>query len=100
MPARATTTIRHFFGSGYATDFGPTSDVSPDAAGKVVIPFLLDAEDCLFELDGAPHKIGGASKVNSSALEYGVAVTGVYDYWRQAAAGTPSRRRVCHVGTK
>jgi hypothetical protein len=87
MPSQTTITARHFFGGGWATDFGPTVDVSPDQSGKVLIPFLTDAENCLYELDGAPHKIGGASKVNSSALESGAVVTGVYDYWKQGAAG-------------
>lgn len=95
-----TVPIRHFFGGGWATDFGPTVDVSPDASGKVVIPFLVDAEDCIFELDGGPHKIGGASKVNSSALESGAKVMGVYDYWRQGSGGAPARRRIVHCGTK
>lgn len=100
MAAQKTLTLRHFFGGGWATDFGPTVDVSPDSSGKVVIPFLVDAEDCIYELDGGPHKIGGASKVNATALESGAKVMGVYDYWRQGVAGTPTRRRVCHVGTK
>lgn len=100
MPAQKTLTVRHLFGGGWATDFGPTVDVSPSQDGKVVIPFLLDAEDLLFELDGGPHKSGGASKVNSSALESGAAVNGVYDYWRQGSSGTASRRRVVHCGTK
>ena len=91
--------IRHLFGGGWATDFGPSVDVSPDQSGKVVIPFLVEAQDCIFELDGGPHKIGGTSKVNSSAVASGAVVTGVYDYWRQGTAGSPTRRRVLHAGT-
>ncbi len=93
-------TIRHLFGGGWATDYGPTVDVSPDQSGKVVIPFLVDAEDLLYELDGGPHKVGGMSKVNSAALESGAGVTGLFDYWRQGTAFSPSRRRVVHCGTK
>ena len=52
-----TLTLRHFFGGGYATDFGPSADVSPDASGKVVIPFLVDADDVIFELDVDPHHL-------------------------------------------
>lgn len=95
-----TNVIRHLFGGGWATDFGPTVDVSPDASGKVVIPFLLEASDCIYELDGGPHKIGGTSKVNSSAVESGAVVTGLTDYWRQGTAGAPARRRVIHASTK
>lgn len=99
MPAIRTQTIRHFFGGGWATDFGPTTDVSPDDSGKLNIPFLTDAENCLFELDGGPHKIGGTSKVNSAAVASGAPVVGVYDYWKQGAAGSPARKRVLHAGT-
>jgi hypothetical protein len=100
MAGIRTLTLRHFFGGGYATDFGPSADVSPDASGKVTIPFLVDADDVLFELDGGPRKAGGASKVNSSALESAAKVMGVYDYWRQGGSGAPARRRIVHCGTK
>ena len=98
MPSK-TRTIRHFFGGGWATDYGPTVDVSPDQSGKVVIPFLVDAENVLFELDGGPHEIGGTTKLNSVVLASGAAVTGLYDYWRSGTAGAPTRRRVLHAGT-
>jgi len=94
-----TQVIKHYFGGGWATDFGPTVDVAPDQSGKVVIPYLVDAQDCLFELDGGPHEIGGTTKVNSSAVASGAVVTGVYDYWRQGTGGSPARRRVLHAGT-
>jgi hypothetical protein len=100
MPALATFPVRHLFGGGWATDFGPTVDVAPDQSGKVVIPFLVDAEDCFYELDGGPHKIGGAAKVNSAEIESGAVITGLYDYWRHGTAGSPARRRVIHAGTK
>lgn len=99
MPSRKTQVIRHIFGGGWATDFGPTVDASPDQSGKVVIPYLLEAQNTLFELDGGPHKIGGTTKVNSSAVAGGATVTGVYDYWRQGTAGAPARRRILHAGT-
>lgn len=99
MAARNTLTVRHLFGGGWATDFGPTVDVSPDGSGKVVIPFLVDAEDCIYELNGGPRKVGGTSKGNSSAVAGGAEVTGVYDYWRQGTGGSPTRRRVIHAGT-
>lgn len=99
MPSKSTT-ILHTFGGGWATDYGPSVYVAPDAAGRVVIPFLLDAQDAIFELDGGPHMIGGASKVNSATAEGGAVVTGLYDYWRQGTGGNPVRRRVIHAGSK
>lgn len=94
-----TTVLRHYFGGGWSSDSGPTTDVSPDQSGKVIIPFLIEAQDCLYELDGGPHCIGGASKVNTSAVASGAVVTGVYDYWRQGTAGSQARRRILHAGT-
>lgn len=99
MAFNKTQVIRHTFGGGWSTDFGPTVDVAPDQSGKVVIPYLLEAQDCTFELDGGPHMIGGTVKVNSSAVASGAVVTGVYDYWRQGVAGAPARRRILHAGT-
>ncbi len=106
MAAKTTRTIRHLFAGGCATDFGPTVDIAPDFTGaiggytgRVPIPFLIDAENCLFELDGGPHKIGGTSKVNSVAVAASAAVTGVYDYWRQGTTGSPVRKRILHAGT-
>lgn len=99
MPT-ATKTLRHTFAGGWATDFGPTVDAAPGQDGSIALPFLVDAENVVFELDGGPHKIGGTSRVNASQMESGAGVSGCYDYWRQGATGLPARRRVVHVGTK
>ena len=93
MPTR-TQTIRHTFGGGVATDFGPSIDAVPDQSGALVIPFLIDGDNVVLELDGGPQKIGGTSKLNTTTLESGVAC----DYWRQGLG--PPRRRVVHVSTK
>lgn len=100
MPVEHKRTIIHQFGGGWAPDFGPTVSVSPDEAGNLVIPFLTEADNVLFELDGGPHKVGGTSRINSSALESGATIMGLFDYHKQGVSGSSSRRRVCHVGTK
>lgn len=94
-----TQVIRHLFGGGWATDFGPQVDLPPGNGGVVSIPFLVEAKDCIFELDGGPRKIGGTAKINSAVVASGATVTGVYDYWRQGTGGTPTRRRILHAGT-
>lgn len=99
MAFNKTQVIKHTFGSGWATDFSPSVDGTPDGGGHVVIPYLLDAIDCLFELDGGPHEIGGASKVNTVATTGTTTINGVFDYWRQGTGGTPTRRRVLHTST-
>lgn len=90
--------IRHFFNGGWARDFGPTTDVIPEQ-GQLRIPYLWDAENVFYKLDGGPIKIGGAEKLNSVAVASGAAIRGCYDYWKQGTGGTPSRRKVVHADT-
>lgn len=92
--------VKHQFGGGWATDFGPNFDGGPDASGNLVMPFLVRARNAVYELDGGPHKKPGATKLNSSALESGAAVMGLVDYWRIGTGGTPTQRRIVNVGTK
>lgn len=99
MPSNSLT-IRHSFQGGFATDFGPTANVSPDNAGQIQLPFLVDAENVLYEVDGGPHKIPGTAKLNSTEIESGEQIRGLFDYWRQGTGGTPTQRRVVHAGTK
>lgn len=91
--------FRHLFGGGFATDFGPSADVVPNAGGDVIFPFLVDAENVFFELDGGPHKIGGTTKLNSSAVASGAEIMGLADFWRMGTAGSGTQRRVLHAGT-
>jgi hypothetical protein len=92
--------VKHLFGGGWATDFGPSSDVVVDRASQINIPFLTKAENVIYELDGGPHKVEGTTKLNSSALESGAAIMGLVDYWIQGSTGTPTQHRVIAVGTK
>ena len=92
--------IRHVFGGGWATDFGPSVDAVPDQTGRVSLPFLVDADNCEYELDGGPHKIGGLARLNSTTIESGEEIRGLVDYWRQGTSGSPSQKRVVHAGTK
>ena len=92
-------TIRHLFGGGFATDFGPNVATSPGADGTITIPYLLDAENVFFELDGGPHKIGGTTKLNSSVVNSGNEIRGLCDFWRQGTAGSPTQKRVIYSGT-
>lgn len=93
-------TVLHKFSGGWASDFGPNADVAVGPDGRVDVPFLVDAENVFYELDGGPHKIGGTEKINSSAMESGAVVRGVYDFWRQGTGGSPTRRRIAAVADK
>ena len=97
--------ITHVFGGGWATDFGPswsTDQQRPldQQRSTLVLPFLVDAEDVLFELDGAPRTAPGTVKLNSAALESGARIMGLHDYWKMGNSGVPVQKRVIFIGTK
>lgn len=98
MPQQKTQWVTAIFGGGWATDFGPTVRAAP-INGVLTLPFLADARNVMYELNGGVHKMPGTVKLNSTAMESGAAVMGVYDYWRQGTSANPQQRRVCHVGT-
>lgn len=89
------------YGGGWATDYGPTYTGAPQG-NAITLPFLLFADNVFYELDGAPHKIGGTSKLNSSAYEEGGSAKsfeGIFDYWRQGTAGIEAQKRIAVAGT-
>ena len=95
--------IRHVFGGGFATDVGPVSDSAPQGSGNIgqlVLPWLNQCDNAMFDLDGGITKSPGTSKINAAALESGAAIRGCFDYWIQGTAGAPSQKRVIHVNTK
>jgi hypothetical protein len=92
--------IRHVFDGGWATDFGPTSDVSPDGANVVRLPFLETARNIVYELDGSPRKAPGTIKLHDTELESGAVIKGLFDFWLSGTGGASTQHRVIHVGTK
>ena len=98
MPT-ARNSIRHKFGGGWATDFGPTAEVQLGQDGSVVVPYLVNAENITFELDGGTHKVGGTAKLNSSAINSGQEIRALYDFWRQGTDASPAQRRIISTGT-
>lgn len=89
-------------GGGYATDFGPSFTGAPQG-NALTLPFLLRADNIIYELDGAPHKVGGSTLLNTNRVSEGgagVAFMGIYDYWRQGTAGTETQQRIAYVGTQ
>lgn len=100
MPLMSSKWVTHNFAGGWATDYGPTVYHAPAENGHMVIPFLREARNTVFEFDGGIRKAPGTSLLNVSAQEGGAAVRGLYDYWRQGAVGSAAQRRVIHVGTK
>jgi hypothetical protein len=58
--------------------------VSRRAAKFVTLPWLNEAENVIYELDGGPHKMPGCTKNFAGALESGARIMGVYDAWFSA----------------
>jgi len=92
-------TVRHLFAGGFATDFGPSAPVGISNDGTLAFPFLLQAENVFFELDGGPHKIGGTTKLNATVVNSGNEIRGLFDFWRQGTVASPVQKRVIYSGT-
>ena len=98
MPTRRQT-FRHVFQGGWATDFGPATDVSPDQNNVFRVPFLVDADNCLFELSGGINKIRGTTKLNSTVISGSEEVLGLWDFWLQGTAASGTQKRLAKAGT-
>jgi len=99
MPQNTTQFITHRFGGGWATDFGPSVYTAP-SDGVMKLPFLTDAENIIYELNGGVHTMPGTAKFNSTTLGASSTVKGIYDYWRQGTVGSPLQKIVAHVDTR
>jgi len=88
--------ITHTFNGGWATDFGPTYYGTPDQSGLFKVPWFNQAKNLVYEFDGGLHKAPGTTRLNTSSLGSATAVMGIFDYWRQGTAGSPSQRRIVH----
>lgn len=82
----------HRFGGGWATSIGSTVDLAPDASGQLTIPYLLQADNCFYELDGSPHKEFGTVALNA-AIEANP-IRGLFDFWVNAV----TQHRVLAIG--
>lgn len=85
----------HVLGGGLASDFGTLAPARP-SSGVVTVPYLLEADNVLFLLDGGFRQIGGTQKINSVAL--GAGVDSIYDFWFGDGMGTIKQRRVVYSG--
>lgn len=97
MPSQTQSAVFRFAG-GWATDFGTSFD-EPIGAGQNSIPYLVEAENCAFALDGSLRKIGGMTKFNATEVASGAEITGVYDFWEYGSGLTGTQKIVGHVGT-
>ncbi len=89
------------FGGGWATDFGPSFTAAPQG-NALQLPFFLRADNVFYELDGAPHKLGGSTLYGPRLDESGSAVSvhGLYDFWLQGTGGTETQNYITYAGTQ
>jgi len=89
------------FGGGWATDFGPVFTGAPQG-NSLNLPFFLRADNVFYELDGAPHKLGGSTLYGPRLDESGsaVSVQGLYDFWLQGTAGSETQNYITYAGTQ
>jgi len=88
-----------YFDGGWATDFGPTAKAAVQRDGSLMVPYLVDGENCQYDLDGGPAKIGGTQRINAVALNVnGTNVRGLVDFWVLGTGSTHTQHRVVHVG--
>ena len=100
MPDKLSKVIVTFSG-GLATDFGPSFTGAPQGQA-LQLPFFLRADNVLYELDGAPRKVGGSTVYGTRLDESGAAVSvqGLYDFWLQGIAGSETQNYVTYAGTQ
>lgn len=99
MPQPHTQWITHRFGGGWATDYGPTVYSAPQAQ-TMLLPYLTDAKNVVYTLNGGIQTMPGTTALNAGTLGASSTVKGLYDYWRQGTAGAPIQKIVAHVDTR
>lgn len=83
--ANATKTRIIDLSKGFATDLSPQ---------EREISYLARAENVLFEVSRAVHKVGGGTRLNGTALTAAPSILGQFDYWRSGTSGSFAQRYV------
>ena len=99
MPPQRTKFITHLFGGGWATDFGQNYYNAPDRDQSLVMPFLPEAINVVYEFNGGPHKCPGTDAMTDTTVGAAAEVVGVFDYWRQGTSDSPAQKIIIHHGT-
>ena len=85
---------------GVDTERGPSAGFPLRNDGGVAVPYLIEGQNCIYNLDGWPQKMPGASNVNGTATGATDIVMGLFDYWRSTASGSPVQQRIVYSGTQ
>lgn len=86
-------------GGGWNTELGPIFSAPPDQTGRLMVPWLVTADNLIYSLDGWPAKMPGAGRVNATATGATDHVIGIFDYWKSNSSGAATQRKVIFAGT-
>jgi len=84
---------RYALAGGLASDFGSSVQVTSDG-GLIAIPFLLEAKDIYYTLNGGVRKIGGTERLGAAFGTGGI--DSLHDYW-YTVLGAPIQKRVAYA---
>ena len=85
---------------GLNLEAGPSAPPVVREGNIVPIPWLVQADNIVYNFDGWPQKMPGASNVNSSATGASDHVGGIFDYWRSGTGTSTTQQRVIYSGTQ
>lgn len=77
------------FNRGYATDLAPMARE---------LDFLVRAENMTYEVNGSARKLGGATKINATAITGAPDVVGMYDFWYSGGASVATQKYMAVTG--
>lgn len=99
MPSKSQHII-HRIGGGWATAFGPSAFAPIGQDGVVNVPFLVDAENIVYALDGGAKKHGGTEQINGTVIvSSSTVLKGGFEYVRFGTTGSVSRHRMIYAST-
>ena len=87
---------------GWSSDAGPSAtSVTDGSQGIIQVPWLVDAENVVYMLDGWFRKMPGAARTNTDLIgSASDQVRAMIDYWRSTTSGNPVQRIVVSAGTQ
>ena len=68
---------------------GFVTDIAPQVRE---LTFLTKAENLLYEVSGAARKVGGTTRINSTAITGSPSILGMFDFWLSGTGGTSTQK--------
>ena len=85
---------------GLNLEAGPSVPAVVREGNIIPVPWLVLVENVVYNFDGWPQKMPGASNVNSTATGAAHHVNGLFDYWRSGSGATAVQQRIVYSDTQ